>query len=56
MTFKSTAKPLPGAIVKLLRKKWDAGKASGRAGHLDIKRILAEEKANIGATNARSKS
>jgi len=29
----------------LLRERWDRGKASGRAGKLDIKRLIAEERA-----------
>jgi antitoxin ParD1/3/4 len=29
----------------MLRRRWDEGKASGRAGPLDVKRILAEERA-----------
>jgi antitoxin ParD1/3/4 len=29
----------------VLRQRWDEGKASGRAGPLDVKRILAEERA-----------
>jgi antitoxin ParD1/3/4 len=29
----------------VLRQRWDEGKASGRAGPLDVKRVLAEERA-----------
>ena len=28
----------------VLRSRWDDGKASGRAGRLDVKRMLAEER------------
>lgn len=28
--------------IKVLRQRWDAGKSSGRAGPLDIKRLVAE--------------
>ena len=31
--------------VEALRDHWDKGKASGRAGKLDIKRLVAEERA-----------
>jgi antitoxin ParD1/3/4 len=31
--------------VAVLRNRWDEGKASGRAGRLDLKRMLAEEQA-----------
>jgi antitoxin ParD1/3/4 len=37
--------------VALLRRRWDEGKASGRAGPLNIKRIISEERARL----ARSK-
>jgi len=30
--------------LEVLRQRWDEGKASGRAGPLDIKRIIAEER------------
>jgi len=33
--------------VEVLRDRWDEGKASGRAGPLDIKRIIAEEQARL---------
>ena len=29
--------------VAVLRSRWDEGKASGRAGRLNVKRVLAEE-------------
>ena len=29
----------------VLRRRWDEGKASGRAGPLDVKHVLAEERA-----------
>lgn len=31
--------------LEILRSRWDAGKASGHAGELDPKKMLAEEKA-----------
>lgn len=31
--------------LEILRQRWDEGKASGRAGPLDIKRLIAEERA-----------
>lgn len=31
--------------VEVLRDRWDRGKASGRAGKLDMKRLAAEERA-----------
>lgn len=37
--------------VALLRRRWDEGKASGRAGPLDIKRLIVDERAK----RARSK-
>jgi antitoxin ParD1/3/4 len=33
--------------VEIVRQRWDEGKASGRAGPLDIKRIIAEERAKL---------
>jgi hypothetical protein len=33
--------------IAVLRKAWDEGKASGRAGRLDIKRLIAEERAKL---------
>jgi hypothetical protein len=30
--------------IEVLRQRWDEGKASGRAGPLDIKRLIAEER------------
>ena len=41
--------------VEILRRRWDEGKASGRAGPLDIKRVMAEERAKFkGAKKRRS--
>ena len=34
--------------VEVLRQRWDEGKASGRAGPLDINRLIAEERAKLG--------
>jgi hypothetical protein len=33
--------------AKVLRNRWDEGKASGRAGRLDVKRLLSEERASF---------
>jgi antitoxin ParD1/3/4 len=33
--------------LEILRQAWDQGKASGRAGPLDIKRLIAEERAKL---------
>jgi antitoxin ParD1/3/4 len=33
--------------VETVRRRWDEGKASGRAGPLEIKRIIAEERAKM---------
>jgi antitoxin ParD1/3/4 len=33
--------------LEIVRQRWDEGKASGRAGPLDIKRVIAEERANL---------
>jgi antitoxin ParD1/3/4 len=33
--------------VEIVRQRWDEGKAGGRAGPLDIKRIIAEERAKL---------
>jgi antitoxin ParD1/3/4 len=30
--------------LEVLRRRWDEGKASGRAGPLDIRRLIAEER------------
>jgi antitoxin ParD1/3/4 len=30
--------------LEILRQRWDEGKASGRAGPLDVKRLIAEER------------
>jgi hypothetical protein len=35
--------------VEMLRRRWDEGKASGRAGPLDIKRFIAEERERLNA-------
>jgi hypothetical protein len=42
------ARPLRFSDVEALRDRWDEGKASGCAGPLDIKRIIAEERALLG--------
>lgn len=33
--------------LDVLRQKWDEGKASGRAGTLDIRRLIVEERAKL---------
>jgi antitoxin ParD1/3/4 len=33
--------------IEVVRRRWDEGKASGRAGPLDVKRIMAEERAKL---------
>lgn len=33
--------------LDVLRQKWDGGKASGRAGPLDIRRLVAEERVKL---------
>ncbi|HEY1243617.1 MAG TPA: type II toxin-antitoxin system ParD family antitoxin [Hyphomicrobiaceae bacterium] len=33
--------------IEIVRQRWDEGKASGRAGPLDIKRIIVEERAKL---------
>ncbi len=33
--------------LDLLRRRWDEGKASGRAGPLDIPELIAEERAKL---------
>jgi antitoxin ParD1/3/4 len=33
--------------LDILRQCWDDGKASGRAGRLDIRRLIAEERAKL---------
>ena len=35
--------------IEVLRSAWDAGKSSGLAGSLDIKRLIAEERAKLEA-------
>jgi len=37
-------RPIRFSDVEVLRDRWDEGKAGGRAGPLDIKRIIAEER------------
>ena len=39
--------------AEILRRRWDEGKASGRAGPLDIKRVMAEERAKFKAAKKR---
>jgi antitoxin ParD1/3/4 len=39
--------------LAVLRQKWDAGKASGRAGPLDIQRLIAEERAKLEGLGSR---
>ncbi|HSH99852.1 MAG TPA: type II toxin-antitoxin system ParD family antitoxin [Reyranella sp.] len=39
--------------AEVLRRRWDEGKASGQAGPLDVKRILAEERAAFKGTRRR---
>jgi antitoxin ParD1/3/4 len=38
--------------LDVLRRRWDEGKASGRAGPLDIGRLIAEERARLQDTEA----
>lgn len=33
--------------LEVMRQRWDEGKASGRAGPLDIKGLIAEERATL---------
>ena len=33
--------------LEIVRQRWDEGKASGRAGPLDIRRVIAEERAKL---------
>ena len=33
--------------LEIVRQRWDEGKASGRAGPLDVKRIIAEERSGL---------
>lgn len=35
--------------LDVLRKAWDEGKASGRAGPLDVRQLIAEERAKLDA-------
>jgi antitoxin ParD1/3/4 len=39
--------------AEVLGRRWDDGKASGKAGKLDIKRILSEERAAFRGTRRR---
>lgn len=41
--------------AEMLRERWDRGKASGRAGRLDIKRLIAEERAQSSTNRKTSK-
>lgn len=34
--------------LEVLRQRWDEGKASGRAGPLDVQRLIADERAKRG--------
>ena len=42
------ARSLHLSDVEVLRDRWNEGKAGGRAGPLDIKRIISEEHARCG--------
>ncbi len=33
--------------IAVLRRRWDEGKASGRAGPLDVKRLIADERSKL---------
>ena len=39
--------------LEVLRQRWDDGKASGRDGPLDIKRLIAEERTKLKAGKRR---
>ena len=39
--------------LEVVRKRWDEGKASGRAGPLDIKRLIYVERANLKSSRRR---
>lgn len=39
--------------IEIVRQRWDEGKASGRAGPLDIKRIVTEERAQLRSSRRR---
>lgn len=39
--------------LEIVRQRWDEGKASGRAGPLDIKRIISEEHAKLKGSQRR---
>jgi hypothetical protein len=41
----TTVSPEPSADVGELRRRWDAGKASGLAGEMEIHDLIADEKA-----------
>jgi antitoxin ParD1/3/4 len=39
--------------LEIVRQRWDEGKASGRAGPLDIKRIISEERITLKGSQRR---
>jgi antitoxin ParD1/3/4 len=39
--------------LAMVRRRWDEGKASGRAGPLDVKRIVAEERTKLKSARRR---
>lgn len=39
--------------LEVLRQRWDEGKASGRAGPLDVGRLIAEERAKLDTEGGR---
>jgi antitoxin ParD1/3/4 len=39
--------------LEVLRQRWDEGKASGRAGELDMQRLIVEERAKLNAEGER---
>jgi antitoxin ParD1/3/4 len=41
--------------IETVRRRWDEGKASGRAGPLDIKGIIAEERAQLKGSRRRGR-
>lgn len=40
--------------LAVLRERWDAGKASGVAGPVDVKRLIKEERRKLGDKGAKS--
>lgn len=46
----ATRRALHAQDLETLRRHWDEGKASGRAGKLDIARIIEEERAKLVAS------